>query len=139
MLHDILICLVECHLEYHCSDNYGLFSILIPGTSFYTTIEGSPLLSTEESRFRGPALGGGGNPGLAPLADSNLQAPQLYYNNPGQPPRVAIGQHIPNARRIFVDDIAALTGRSATRYEEQVLSAEEIQKIISMGALSGHG
>ncbi|KAK4757394.1 hypothetical protein SAY87_018695 [Trapa incisa] len=28
--------------------NYGLFSILIPGTSFYTTIEGSPLLTRVE-------------------------------------------------------------------------------------------
>ncbi|KAG2683209.1 hypothetical protein I3760_10G021800 [Carya illinoinensis] len=116
---------------------YGLFNFLMPGTSFYSTIESSSWLSTEDSqRFmgRGRTLGSGQSQIVsADNSDSNLQARLLDNSNQNHPSDVAAigtGQQLSDGRQQAADNAAA--GVPA-RHQGSVASDEEIQKLVSMG------
>ncbi|KAK4799460.1 hypothetical protein SAY86_024825 [Trapa natans] len=97
----------------------------------------SSVQSTEDSRFpgRGRTLGGSGNQGSAPAADSNLQARLLDDNttNQFQFPGITTGHHSPDTR---------FSGLYFNRTREvpysglgdgRPISEEEILKLVSMG------
>ncbi|XP_031381742.1 rhomboid-like protein 15 isoform X2 [Punica granatum] len=99
----------------------------------------SSVQSAEDGRFpgRGRTLGGDRSQGLAPGADSNLQARLLDDNSPERAPGIATGQHSPDTssfrfRRQSVDN-AAVAARSAANAQGRVTSEEEIQKLVAMG------
>ncbi|XP_059594872.1 rhomboid-like protein 15 isoform X4 [Vitis vinifera] len=115
---------------------YGLFNFLIPGTSFYSAIESSSLLATQESsRFPGRGRTLSSSRSQTTPSDSTLEARLLDNSNLDHSLDVAANttqQQVLDERRSSVDSAAAVA-RGNAHDQDSLVSEEDIQKLVSMG------
>ncbi|KAH9737755.1 Rhomboid-like protein 15 [Citrus sinensis] len=113
---------------------YGFFNLLMPGTSFYSAIESSSLLPTQDSRFpgRGRTLSSSQSP---VHVDSNLQARLLDNSSPENRSHMIVtetGDRLSDERQPALGTAVAVD-RVPAGQQGAVVSDEEIQKLVSMG------
>ncbi|XP_050230019.1 rhomboid-like protein 15 isoform X2 [Mercurialis annua] len=137
---------------------YGLFNFLLPGTSFYSSIEASSWLSSCVRRPKFIMCTGGNPTGYIPThSNQNTNSSALFSGNtwrnlsswipqretspqsaedsrfPGRARTLGAVERPSDGRRLIVDNAVAAALERPTRHQDSAASDKQIQKLVSMG------